>query len=75
MTRHLNVRVTPQADTNAVEDAGDGILKVMTTKPAADGAANEAVIKLVRDYLGTDVSVRIVSGHKQTNKILAIADN
>ncbi len=75
MTRHLTVRVKPQADANTVADAGDGILKVMTTEPAADGAANEAVIKLVRDYLDTDAAVRIVSGHKQTNKILAIADN
>jgi uncharacterized protein (TIGR00251 family) len=74
MNKHLTVRVEPGAETNAVEDIGDGILKVTTIKPAAEGQANTAVVKLLRNYLQTYDAVRIVSGHKQRNKIVAIGD-
>jgi uncharacterized protein YggU (UPF0235/DUF167 family) len=74
MTRHITVRVEPDADETSVDQIDDDILKVTTTKPAQAGAANKAVVQLVRDFVSANGSVRIVSGHKQGNKIVAISD-
>lgn len=72
MSRHLSVHVIPEADTNTVKDTGDGILKVLTTEPATAGKANKAAITLMQEYLDTNQPIRIVSGHRQQRKILAI---
>lgn len=74
MTKHLTVRVESDAEADTVEDIGDGILKATTKKSASEGQANKAVIELLRSYLKTDKPVRVVSGHKQRNKIVAIGD-
>jgi uncharacterized protein YggU (UPF0235/DUF167 family) len=74
MTKHITVRVESGANKNSVDRIGDDILKVTTTKPARDGVANKAVVRLVRDFVSANGSVRIVSGHKQGNKIAAISD-
>lgn len=71
MSRHVAVRVVPEADEDNVEQQ-DGTLKVYTTAPATDGQANRAVVTLVRNFLSVSGSVRIVAGHKQENKILEV---
>ncbi|ALC13005.1 MULTISPECIES: DUF167 domain-containing protein [Sphingopyxis] len=45
------MRVTPGASRDAVAIA-DGIVQVRVTAPPADGAANEAVLKLLAAALG-----------------------
>lgn len=72
MSKHVPIHVIPEAETNTVKDADDGILKVLTTEPATAGKANKAAITLMQEYLDTNQRIRIVSGHKQQRKILAI---
>jgi uncharacterized protein (TIGR00251 family) len=70
--RHLRVHVQPDAKQDAVSKNDDGILEITTPEPAESGRANQAVITIVSDYLSVSGRVRIVSGHKSRQKILAI---
>lgn len=69
--RHTAVEVIPEAKKDAVERV-DGKLRVYTTQPAANGQANHAVVNLIQDFTASSGLVRIVSGHRQKNKIVEI---
>lgn len=71
MPDHVSVRVTADADDNTIERESDTLI-VTTTAPVESGQANQAVKNLVREYLSVDSQIRIVSGHKSRQKILAI---
>lgn len=71
MPDHISVRVTPGANKNTI-DREDDILIITTTAPAASGQANQAVKDIVRQYLSVNGQIRIVSGHKSRQKILAV---
>lgn len=48
-------------------------MRVKTTAPPVDGAANEAIVRLVADTLGVRKSrVRIVAGEKSREKIVCV---
>jgi len=70
----LSVRVTPRANRNAIEGFDDdGVLKVRVTAPPADGAANEAVARLLATALrlpGRDVV--LASGATSRNKVFEV---
>ena len=71
----LAVRVTPRAAANEVSrfDEVAGILHVRVTAPPADGAANEAVTKLLAKTLGlAQREVVLVSGATGRNKMFEI---
>lgn len=75
----LTVRLTPRGGRDAVDgwmrDAdGAPCLKVRVSAPPVDGAANEALERLIADTLKVPPSaVRIVAGHQARVKRLEIA--
>jgi uncharacterized protein (TIGR00251 family) len=69
------VRLTPRADRDAVDGVLDGILRVRVTAPPVDGAANEALLRLVASQLRIPKrDVRLVSGESARHKVVAVDD-
>lgn len=69
----VSVRVTSRSGRSSIDGVVDGRLRVRTTAPPADGAANKAVIRLLSDYFGIAPSrIRLVSGMTQRNKRFAV---
>jgi hypothetical protein len=69
---HFSVRVTPRASTNAVGGERDGALIVRVTAAPAEGAANDAVIRVVARALGIAPSaLRIERGGTSRTKMLS----
>ena len=63
----------PRASKNEVVGLHDGCLKLRITAPPVEGAANEAVIRLVAESLGIPRrQVRLVTGSTGRRKILEI---
>lgn len=70
----FEVRVAPRASRNRVIGVQDGILKVALTAPPVDGAANEALRKLLSSVLGVPKSaVEIVRGERGRTKLLRVS--
>jgi uncharacterized protein (TIGR00251 family) len=71
----LPVRVTPRSGRDAIEGVdAQGALRVSVTAAPADGAANQAVIKLLAKALGVPKgAVTLVSGATSRHKRLRIA--
>ena len=68
----FNVRVTPHAKQNKVVDA-DGVLRVYTTVAPENGRANDAVVKLLSDYLDVPKSrIKILKGLTGRDKVVAV---
>ena len=78
MSNQVAIRVTPRAakaEIGGWRAGADGReeLEVRVTQAPADGAANEAVIKLLAKALGVGRSqLSIISGHTGRNKRIAI---
>jgi uncharacterized protein (TIGR00251 family) len=70
---NLRVRVQPRAKRNALVPWQDGQWKLSVTAPAVEGKANEACVEYMARTLGIPRSrVRIVSGEKSRNKVVAL---
>ncbi len=48
----ITVRVTPRGGTNRIDRVEEGCVHLRVQQPPADGQANEAVIRLLSDWLG-----------------------
>ena len=78
MSCTLAIRVTPRAAKPGIggwRAAADGReeLEVRVAEPPTDGAANDAVVKLVAKALGISRSeVSIISGHASRHKRVAM---
>lgn len=72
LPKTFNIRVTPHAKQNKVVDA-DGVLRVYTTTAPEKGRANDAVVKLLADYLDVPKSrIKIAKGLTGRNKVVTI---
>ena len=69
----IYVRVTPRSSKNEVTKVADGEYKVWLTAAPVEGAANEALVKLLAEYFNVAKSnVRIVGGTSARIKIIEI---
>jgi len=71
----VEVLVVPRASRDRVVGPHDGRLKVQVTAPPVEGAANDAVIRLLARTLGVPRrAVRVVKGPSSRRKTLHVAD-
>ncbi len=69
----LRVRLTPRGGSSRIDGVLDGVLRVRVSAPPVDGAANEALLRLLADELGVprrDVS--LVSGAGSRTKVVEV---
>ena len=67
------VRLTPRAAGDRVDGVVNGVLRAHVGAPAVEGAANNALIRLIADELGVARrDVRIVAGASSRQKLLVI---
>ncbi|MEI7576082.1 MAG: DUF167 domain-containing protein [Armatimonadota bacterium] len=68
----IQVRLQPKSSQNRLEQDGE-TYKAWVSAPPIDGAANEALIKLVAKHFGVAPSkVEIVRGHTSRDKVLEV---
>lgn len=69
----FRVRVAPRAASSLIDGERDGALVVRVTAPPAEGAANEAVIRILARALDLPPSaVRLVRGSRGRTKVLSV---
>ena len=67
------VRLTPRAALDRVDGVLDGVLKARVTAPAVEGAANNALVRLLAEELGVARrDVRIVAGASSREKLVVV---
>ncbi len=69
----INVRVIPRAKQNTITIDDDGTYRVHTTTVPADGAANDAVIKMLSKHFKIPkTSIKIIRGTTSRDKVIEI---
>ena len=67
------VRLTPRSAGDRIDGVVNGVLRAHVGAPAVEGAANNALIRLIADELGiAQRDVRIVAGASSRQKLLVI---
>ena len=70
----ISVRLQPKSSQNRLEQDGE-TYKAWVSAPPVDGAANEALIKLVAKHFGVAASrVQLIKGQTSRQKTLKIND-
>jgi uncharacterized protein (TIGR00251 family) len=70
----IYVKVTPRSSKNEVVKIADGEYKVRLTAVPVEGAANEALVKLLAEHFAVAKSnIKIVGGKSARRKIIEIA--
>ncbi len=72
----IKIRVLPRSSKNEViGEMSDGTLKIKLTAAPVDGAANDALIKLLAEYFDKPKSkIKIAAGATSKNKMIEIVD-
>jgi len=69
----FSVRLTPRGGDDRVDGVVDGVLRARVAAPAVDGAANQALLRLLADVLDVPRrDVRLVSGATARTKVIAV---
>ncbi len=69
----IQVKVKPGSRVESVEKVSDAELHLKVRAPARENLANEAVVKLLSEYLDIPKSrIIIVKGHNSRNKLVSI---
>jgi uncharacterized protein len=69
----IRLRVQPRAARTEVVGRHGEALRVRVTAPPVDGAANQALVRLLADRLGVPRgTVQVVAGETGRNKIVAV---
>ena len=69
----FGVRLTPRGGQDRVDGVTAGVLRVRVAAPPVDGAANDALVKLLASELGVPRSaVRLVSGATARTKLIEV---
>ena len=69
----VSVRVQPRASTTGVVGIHGDAIRVRLTAPPVDGAANQALIELLRKTLGIPAgAITIVSGLSSRTKVVEL---
>jgi len=69
----ISVRLTPRGGRDAIDGWDGDVLRARVSAPAAEGRANEALVRLLARALGVaPSSVQLVSGRQSRVKILSI---
>jgi uncharacterized protein YggU (UPF0235/DUF167 family) len=67
------VRLTPRAAADRVDGVVEGVLRARVGAPAVEGAANNALVRLIADELGVARrDVRIVAGASSRQKLVVV---
>jgi uncharacterized protein YggU (UPF0235/DUF167 family) len=67
------VRLTPRGGANRVDGVAEGVLRARVAAPAVDGAANQALVRLLADELDVPQrNVRLVAGAAARTKVVAV---
>lgn len=73
--QQISLRVIPRAKQNKITTDDDGRLRIHITAAPVDGAANDAVIKLLSKHLNVPRSqIKIVRGNTARDKVVEISD-
>jgi uncharacterized protein YggU (UPF0235/DUF167 family) len=69
----VGVRCIPRGGADRIEGVVEGFLRIRVAAPAADGAANEALLRLLASELGVPRNaVRLIAGATGRNKVVVI---
>ena len=70
----IQVKVKPSSKTEELSREGDSFI-IKVKEPPKEGKANQAVIKLLAEHFGVPQSqVRILSGFRNRNKLIEVAE-
>jgi uncharacterized protein len=73
VTSRLPVRLTPRGGADRIDGVRDGVLRVRVAAPPVDGAANEALVRLIAAELDVPRgAVRLVAGVTARTKVIEI---
>ncbi len=69
----FGVRLTPRGGADRVEGVADGVLRARVAAPAIEGAANQALVRLLASELDVPrSSIRIVAGASSRVKLVVV---
>ena len=69
----LQLRVQPRASRDEIVGVGAGVIRVRLMAPPVDGAANDALLRLLAARLDISRSaLTLVSGHTGRTKVVAV---
>ena len=69
----IAVRCIPRGGADRIDGVVEGRLRIRVAAPAADGAANEALLRLLASELGLPRNaVRLIAGATGRSKLVAI---
>lgn len=70
----FSVRLQPRSSKNEIGGAQNGSLRVWVTAPPVEGSANDALVRLLAEYLGVPRrDVTIIAGAASRNKTVEVS--